>query len=96
MTFAPGPELIAVKYKTQDGHPDHEGIVAEKPTGAAFRGGLPHGPSPDPLTVNNLQLLEKELGEECRPSLDRLKRRYAFGSLRMLAVNYSVVLCLLF
>ncbi|KAK9830299.1 hypothetical protein WJX72_010863 [[Myrmecia] bisecta] len=64
--FAEGP--LKQVYGTQDGHPDHEGLTARavRDNGASW---------PLDLTAHNVRMLEVELGEACRPSLDRLKRR---------------------
>ena len=55
---------------TPDGHPQHEGLTAQQ------RRVLSMALTPD-LTPSNVRLLEQELGEDCRPSVTRLKRRWA-------------------
>lgn len=53
---------------TPDGHPPHEGLTAQQ------RRVLSMALTPD-LTPSNVRLLEQELGEDCQPSVTRLKRR---------------------
>lgn len=66
VSFAAGP--WAEKFGTQDGHPDHEGQLARQRRNAGARWGAD-------LTPSAVRAVEAELGEECRPSIDRLKRR---------------------
>lgn len=64
---------------TPDGHPPHEGLTAQQ------RRVLSMALTPD-LTPSNVRLLEQELGEDCQPSVTRLKRRWASpaGALNLL------------
>ena len=66
--FAPGP--WSDKYRTHAGHPDHEGELARQ------RRSMGAGWGRD-LTPSAVRAVEAELGEACRPSIDRLKRRWA-------------------
>jgi hypothetical protein len=70
VSFAAGPAEVAGKYGTGDGHPPHEGETARLRRrlgrAAALGGGL---------TAASIRALEAELGEGCRHSLTRLKRR---------------------
>lgn len=64
--FSRGP--LEDRYETPDGHPDHEGRLAQqkRALGASY---------PMDLTPSSIRMLEVELGESYRPSIDRLKRR---------------------
>lgn len=76
--FAPGPLEVASKYKTQDGHPDHEGLTAKQKRSLSRSFGTD-------LTPQSVLALEKMLGkadELYRPSLERLKRRVGLVPLR--------------
>ena len=66
--FAPGP--WSEKFDTQDGHPDHEGQLARQRRSSGQGWGRD-------LTPSAVRAVEAELGEACRPSIDRLKRRWA-------------------
>ena len=66
--FAAAPAEVAGKYDTEDGHCDEEGRGA-RPVRSTGRRQLTS------VTPADIRLLEQELGEENRPSLDRLKRR---------------------
>jgi hypothetical protein len=68
VSFAPGP--WADKFSTPDGHPDHEGQLARQRRSAGMGWGRD-------LTPSAVRAVEAELGEDCRPSIDRLKRRCA-------------------
>ena len=67
VSFAPGP--WAGKFSTHDGHPDHEGQLARQRRSSGMGWGRD-------LTPSAVRAVEAELGEECRPSIDRLKRRW--------------------
>jgi hypothetical protein len=75
VSFAPGPAEIAAKYRTDDGHPDHEGETARQKRRLKR-------PAYEHLTVAAIESLEKELGEDCKPSIVRLKRRAGLLPLR--------------
>ncbi|GAB4821532.1 hypothetical protein N2152v2_008578 [Parachlorella kessleri] len=77
--FATGP--LSDKYQTEDGHPDHEGRTAQPKRCLGQSWG-------HDLTPSNVKDLETELGEECRPSLDRLKRRVGLLPLRKRPQDY--------
>lgn len=64
--FGPGP--WKEKFGTEDGHPDHEGVIAK-----ASRQLLPRYPVS--LSPANVHALEHELEGLCPWSIDRLKRR---------------------
>lgn len=72
--FAPGP--WADRFRTHDGHPDHEGQLARQ------RRSMGAGWGRD-LTPSAVRAVEAELGEACRPSIDRLKRRCGLAVMRM-------------
>jgi hypothetical protein len=77
--FAPGPLEVASKYKTQDGHPDHEGLTAKQKRSLGRSFGAD-------LTPQSVLALEKMLGKGdalYRPSLERLKRRVGLLPLRI-------------
>ena len=74
--FAPGP--WADKFRTHDGHPDHEGQLARQ------RRSMGAGWGRD-LTPSAVRAVEAELGEACRPSIDRLKRRCVLACLLLCA-----------
>ena len=67
--FSQGP--LEQKYGTQDGHPDHEGRLARQRRSL----GLSWGHDLTPSSVRALESGPDALGEECQPSLSRLKRR---------------------
>lgn len=67
VSFAQGP--WAGKFQTCDGHPDHEGQLARQRRSAGSSWGRD-------LTPSAVRAVESELGEACRPSIDRLKRRW--------------------
>ena len=71
VSFAPGP--WSDKFSTHDGHPDHEGQLARQRRAGGSGGGGGWGRD---LTPSAVRAVEAELGEECRPSIDRLKRRW--------------------
>lgn len=79
--WAPGPDEIACKYNTHDGHPDHEGCVARQKRRKMTAYGID-------LTPQSVKALELELGESCRASLDRLKRRVGLLPLRQRPQEY--------
>lgn len=64
--FAKGPHEDV--YKTPDGHPDHEGQTARQRR-------VQEAAYPADLTAASIRMLETELGEAYRASIDRLKRR---------------------
>lgn len=74
--FAPGPGEIASKYMTKDGHPDHEGETAKQRRRVRRPG------TAEDLTPASVMMLEKVLGDSCKPSITRLKRRAGMLPLR--------------
>ena len=68
MRFADGP--LQELYGTPDGHPSHEGQTARQ------RRSL-NTSYPVDLTPHSIRMLEQELGESYRLSINRLKRRCA-------------------
>ncbi|CAL8470542.1 g10084 [Coccomyxa elongata] len=64
--FATGP--LQNQYETPDGHPNHEGETARQRRALQVS-------YPADLTPSSIRMLEQELGESYRPSIDRLKRR---------------------
>ncbi|BDA45858.1 hypothetical protein COCOBI_07-6450 [Coccomyxa sp. Obi] len=64
--FARGP--LQDQYETPDGHPNHEGETARQRRALQVS-------YPADLTPSSIRMLEQELGESYRPSIDRLKRR---------------------
>ena len=68
--FASGP--LREIYHTPDGHPSHEGQTARQ------RRSL-NTSYPVDLTAHSIRMLEQELGEPYRLSINRLKRRWSFA-----------------
>ena len=66
--FASGP--LREIYHTPDGHPSHEGQTARQ------RRSL-NTSYPVDLTAHSIRMLEQELGEPYRLSINRLKRRWS-------------------
>ncbi|KAL4444686.1 hypothetical protein ABPG77_002503 [Micractinium sp. CCAP 211/92] len=83
VSFAAGP--WAEKFGTQDGHPDHEGQLARQRRNAGARWGAD-------LTPSAVRAVEAELGEECRPSIDRLKRRVGLLPLRKRSREHYILI----
>ncbi|KAL4855809.1 hypothetical protein ACK3TF_003582 [Chlorella vulgaris] len=79
VSFAQGP--WAGKFQTCDGHPDHEGQLARQRRSAGSSWGRD-------LTPSAVRAVESELGEACRPSIDRLKRRVGLLPLRKRSSEY--------
>ncbi len=65
--FSDGP--LQERYGTPDGHPSHEGQTARQ------RRSL-NTSYPVDLTPHSIRMLEQELGESYRLSINRLKRRH--------------------
>lgn len=65
--FSDGP--LQERYGTPDGHPNHEGQTARQ------RRSL-NTSYPVDLTPHSIRMLEQELGESYRLSINRLKRRH--------------------
>ena len=64
--FADGP--LQETYGTPDGHPNHEGQTARQRRSLSTS-------YPVDVTPHSIRMLEQELGESYRLSINRLKRR---------------------
>ena len=84
VSFAPAPKEVAEKYDTIDGHPNHEGRIAQQKRRIKK-------PETEDLTASAIKIIEDELGDVCKPSIIRLKRRAGLLPLR----NKSSLLSLL-
>ena len=65
--FAAGP--LRASYGTPDGHPNHEGQTARQRRSLSTS-------YPVDVTPHSIRMLEQELGESYRLSINRLKRRH--------------------